>query len=169
MIEKHTIIDILASTPGLSNHELILKFGKYFSVKSVSTVEPVQGIPHLIFKIRNKLWMNQKREHYHSKISGNTAIMGDVCVKEISAYQSWPVPCSSTSQVRKPQLLSANKISVSRASLESHRYIVFEHYSAEKSCQSSNQSKADTGKLLTWWIKTYSKGLRSHICLFYCR
>ena len=79
--------------------------------------------------------MNQKTGHYHSKISGNTAILGDVCVKEISAYQSWPVPGSSTSQVRKPQLLSANKISVSRASLESHRYIVFEHHTAEKSCQ----------------------------------
>ena len=51
MIEKRTIINILASTLGLSNHEFILKFGKNFSVKTVSTVEPVQGIPHLILRI----------------------------------------------------------------------------------------------------------------------
>ena len=72
---------------------------------------------------------------YHCKVSGLTAILGNVCVEEISAYQSRPVPSSSASQVRKPQLLSANKISVCRASLESHRHIVLEHYSAEKSWQ----------------------------------
>ena len=89
--------------------------------------------------------MNEVRtegNYYHCEVSGSTAILGNVCVEEISAYQSWPVPSSSASQVRKPQLLSANKISVCWASLESHSHIVLEHYSAEKSWQSVISIKA---------------------------
>ena len=105
--------------------------------------------------------MNQVSEHwgnyYHRKISGSTAILGDVCVKEISAYQSWPVSGSSASQLREPQLLSADEVSVSGASLESHRYIVLEHYSTEKSWQ-SNQSGLTPGNCSLDGLKLTQKG-----------
>ena len=103
--------------------------------------------------------MNQNRgNYYHGKVSGHTAILGNVCVEEISAYQSWPAPRSSASQVRKPQLLAANKISVSRASLESHRYIVLEHYSAEEGCRGNINQSLTPGNCSLDGLKLTQKG-----------
>ena len=69
MIVLHTITDIFTSSPGLANHELILQFRKNFSIKTISTMEPIQRIPHLILKIRSILQKESRKSENKRNIT----------------------------------------------------------------------------------------------------